>query len=137
MATPEQIARKWNTRLKASTQEIREGVEDVTSNPAEAAAAAVDKWADRVANSKQRFVAGLARVTLDDWKMATINKGIPRIAAGADQAVSEVEAFHGERAAFQATIDRELASMPDVTMEDSIARATHQMRRMAEFTRRG
>ena len=136
MPTPEQTARKWNSRLKAATQEIREGVEGVTENPADAAAAAADKWVQRVSDSRARYVAGLGRVTLDDWKQATINKGIPRIAAGADAAVQDVEAFQGELMQYQATIDRELASMPDVTLEDSIARATHQMRRMSEFHRR-
>lgn len=137
MPTPAQTARKWRDRLKGSTTQIREGVEGVTENPADAAAAAADKWLDRVANSRERFISGLSRVTLDDWKQATIQKGIPRIAAGADAAEGEVEQFQAELMTFQATIDRELAAMPDVTMEDSIARATHQMRRMSEFTRRG
>ena len=133
---PRMSARKWNSRLKAATQEIREGVEAVTESPMEAAAQAVDKWVDRVTNSRDRFVAGLNRVSLDQWKQATVDKGIPRIAAGADAAVGEVEQFQTELVAFQAGIDRELAGMPDVTLEDSIARATHQMRRMSEFHRR-
>lgn len=133
MPTPQQIARKWNSRLKASTTEIREGVEDVTENPADLAAAAADKWIDRVSNSRDRYVLGLSRVTLDDWKRAMVDKGIQRIAQGADAAVSRVEAFQSDLMQFQQTIDRELAAMPDVTLEDGIARATHQMRRMSEF----
>ena len=133
---PRASARKWQNRLKASTQEIRDGVEATTENPADAAAAAADKWVDRVTNSRDRFVAGLSRVTLEQWKMATIEKGIPRIAAGADAAVGMVEEFQTEQMQFQAAIDRELQGMPDVTLEDSISRAQHQMRRMAEFRRR-
>lgn len=137
MPTPQQAARKWNSRLKAATNEIREGVEGTDINPMERAAAQSEKWVNRVAAAQQKYIAGLGRVSLEDWKRATIDKGIPRIAAGADQAVGEVEAFQTELMAFQATIDRELAGMPDVTLEDSIARATHQMRRMSEFQRRG
>lgn len=136
MADPRISARKWNSRLKAATTEIREGVDAVTENPALAAAAASEKWVNRVSESRARFEAGLSRVTLEDWKQATIDKGIPRIAAGADAAVSDVEQFQTELMAFQEGIDRELSGMPDVTLEDSIARATHQMRRMSEFHRR-
>ena len=133
---PRASARKWNNRLKAATQEIREGVENVTESPMDAAAGAVDKWAQRVQDSRARYVAGLQRVSLDEWKQATIDKGIPRIAAGADAAVGDVEQFQSELMTFQQGIDRELQGMPDVTLEDSIARATHQMRRMSEFHRR-
>lgn len=137
MPTPQQTARKWNSRLKGATTEIREGVEATEKNPMALAAANPEKWLHGVQNAVEKFVAGLNRVPVEEWKRRTIDIGIPRIAAGADAAIPAMEIFFAELADFQATISRELASMPDVNLEDSIARATHQIRRMAEFTRRG
>ena len=137
MPTPQQTARKWNSRLKGATTEIREGVESTDKNPMQLAAANPEKWLHGVQNAVEKFVAGLNRVSVEEWKRRTIDIGIPRIAAGADAAVPAMEVFFAELADYQATIDRELAGMPDINLEDSIARATVQIRRMSEFARRG
>lgn len=137
MPTPQQTARKWNSRLKGATTEIREGVEGTDKNPMQLAAANPEKWLFGVQNAVDKFVAGLNRVSIEDWKRRTIDIGIPRIAAGADAAVPAMEVFFAELADFQNTINSELDRMADVTLEDAIARATFQIRRMAEFTRRG
>lgn len=135
--TPAQVAAKWQRNIKNATTEIRDGVTATTESPMEKAADAADKWINRLqeAHSSGKFAARLRAVPLETWKKNTIEVGIPRIAAGADKAVSDLERFYGELFSFQEIIGRELDAMSDVTLEDSIVRMTHNMRRMSEFSR--
>jgi len=121
---PTDTAEKWGRNLKRSTDDIRKGVARVTEAPGVKAAQKKDKM-------KARLVAAIddgtwqdrvKSVSLEDWKDKTINKGIARISAGVDAANGKVVEFHYQLADHQATIDRELADMPDISLEDGIAR---------------
>lgn len=135
MPTPQQTARKWQSRLKGATTEIREGVQAVERSPMEAAASNPEKWLNGVQQSAVKWANRLRAVPLETWKQRTVDIGIGRIPAGVDAAVSDMEGFFGELADYQTRIDRELNDMADVTLEDAIARMTHQVRRMSEFSR--
>ena len=133
--SPQDTADKWAKNLKGSTEEIRKGVDRVTEAPGIAAAAKVEKM-------KQRLVASIddgtweervSSVSLEEWKRKTKEKGINRISAGVDAANGKVVDFHNQLADHQETIDRELDSMPDITLEDGIARSAAQIRSMSKF----
>lgn len=137
--TPQQAAEKWARRLSQATPDIQRGVENTTINPMERAAAAQDRmvsrWNESITNGK--YKAGLARVSLPDWKQAMIQKGMPRIQAGVTQAQPKMQAFMEQMLPYQDRLSATIDAMPNVTIEDSIARMTAQVRGMVAFNRSG
>lgn len=132
-----QFAEKWGRRLVGATQDIRNGVERVSENPAEKAVSKQDKMLNNVTRAIQdgKWARGLARVTLADWKRAITEVGIPRIAAGVDSARGKVQDFAGDLIAHENRLLSTVEGMPDVTLEDNIARMTSWVRGMSEFVR--
>jgi len=137
--TPEEYADKQARRLKASTEDMRRGVNRVTESPTAKAAAAQEKMIARLTESVNsgKWAAGLKRVSLEDWKSKMLEKGINRIAAGIDAAKPKVVAFATELLAYEDSLLTKVDAMSDLTLEDSIARATAWMRGMSKFQRRG
>lgn len=134
-ATPEMATAKWVTNIGAATERMTAGAQRVTKAPGQAAAAASDKWLQRVTASKDKFRTNVARVSLQDWQNSYINIGIPRVAQGAQAKQSKVLAFQQEFLPYLqrgvATID----AMPSTTLEDGVARATAMIRYNAKFKR--
>ena len=135
--TPASAAAKWSSRLQGSTSEIRAGVEAVTESPMDKAADAVDKYAEGVRRAVEigKFVNRLRATPLSVWKSNTLEKGINRIAAGAQAAEGKMESFFTQLLPFQEGLSRTVDAMPDVTLEDSIQRMTAWTRGMSEFRR--
>lgn len=133
--TAAEFAEKWGRRLSQAGPDIRLGIERVTENPAEKAVQAKDKMVAKFneAMSGDKFERSMRRVSLSDWKRAAIDVGLGRIAQGVEKAQPKMAEFgrqlidhiNGQLA----NIDR----MPDVTLEDSIARMTAFTRGMATF----
>lgn len=136
--TPAEYAEKQSRRLKASTEDIRRGIESVTQSPTQKAAAKADKMKQNIVASidSGKWQAGLNRVSLDQWKTNAIEKGINRIAPGIDAARSKVEAFAGEFLPYLDKVSEKVNKMPDTTLEDSIARMNTQIREVAKFKRK-
>lgn len=136
--TPQEFQEKHARNLKASVPDIRRGVERVTDSPTAKAAAQQEKMLSRLteAVASGKWAAGLRRVSLEEWKDKTLNKGIGRIAAGIDAAAPKVVAFATDLIAFENTLMSRIEAMPDLTLEDSIQRATEWIRGMAKFERR-
>ncbi len=137
--TPQQAAEKQARRLKASTEDIRAGIQRVTQAPGEQAAAKQDKMREKLVASidSGKWASRVKSVTLEEWKAKTSAKGIPRIAAGIDEALPKTTAFFAELLPFQDRLSAEIARMPDLTLEDSISRMTAQVRGMSQFKRGG
>jgi hypothetical protein len=133
--TPAQIAEKHIRRTTAATQDMINGVQNVTVSPTEQAAKKQDKliqnWTESIQSGK--WARGLRAVSLEDWKKAMTEKGAPRVAAGLNNARGKLEAFYAELLPFQADLQAKIQAMPDLTLEDSIARMTAQVRGMANF----
>lgn len=137
--TPEQAQEKHARRLKGSIEDIRMGVERVTVSPTEKAAAAIPKMKIKLnaAIDSGKVERGLKRVSLDEWKTKTVNKGLNRIGAGIDEAKEKTTRFYGELFPYQDRIKAEVDRMPSVTLEDNISRMTKFVRDMAKFERKG
>ena len=135
MLTPQQYQEKHNRRLKASIPDITTGVNAVTASPMIAAAAKQAKMLERLTASVNagKWSTALRAVTLEQWKSATVTKGIPRIAGGIDGAADKVTAFATRLLPFEATLAATVNALPDVTLEDSIARMTAWVRGMTTF----
>lgn len=136
--TPSQAREKHARRLKGATEDIRRGVAQVNQAPGALAAAKVDKMRQKLieAIDSGKWETGVKRVSLEEWKSKMVEKGIPRIAAGIDDAAPKVEAFYDQLFTYQDRIAGEVNRLPDLTLEDSINRMTTWVRRMAEFKRK-
>lgn len=133
--TPQQVAEKHARRTTAAVQDMIEGVRNVTTSPTEQAASKKDKlvarWNESINSGK--WERGLRAVSLDQWKTSMIEKGAQRVAAGVAGAKGKIEAFYAELLPYQNDLSVKIASMPDLTLEDAIARANAQIRGMAAF----
>jgi len=135
--TAAEFQAKHARRLKAAVEDVRTGIDRVTENPCDKAAAKQDKMLANLTNavSSGKWAAGLKRVSLEEWKRKARDIGVNRIAAGIDGASDKVIAFAEQ---LLPHIDREQAkikAMPDVTLDDNINRMTSFIRGMANFKR--
>jgi hypothetical protein len=114
-------------------------VERVTVAPGVAAAAAADKFKARILEAIEsgRWGNEVKRVTLEQWKSAMLLKGVPRIRAGTEAAVPEVQEFATALYAHIEIGQRALTSMPSVTLADNVDRMVSFVTHMSKFTFRG
>lgn len=135
MLDPTTGTSKWQNNLTNSTTAIKAGVSAVTTSPTQLAAAAADKWQAKLTSpdAKSKFVTSLGKVQLSDWQNATINVGIPRIAAGAQKGATKYSNFAGQFYPFLSNLQASISKMPSTTLEDNIARMTAQVRGAATF----
>lgn len=130
--TPAQYAEKWSRRLRGATEDIRNGVNRVTIAPGEQAAESQDAL---LANFAEAVNSGLwasrvRAVSLQDWKAATIGKGIPRIAQGVEAATPKMERMAAVLLPAVDAAAEAARAIPKVTLEDSIQRMTVFVREM-------
>ena len=135
--TPTQIAAKWSQRLSGATTEIKDGVMATKTAPSTAAIAKKDKFRQNLLKSIDdgSWEEGLSKVTLADWQKAMVDKGLSRIASGAQAAQSDFATFMGELLPFQENLSNQIKTMPDLTLEDNIQRMATMVRGMAGFKR--
>lgn len=139
MVTAQEFAERWSTGLANATQRIRDGVTRTTKNPMERAVEAQEKmrirWLESVNNGHWRFQ--ITKVSLDDWKRAMIQKGVPRIADGAQAARPKVAAFARDLLAYESQVKQRLDAMPRITPEDMRARMNFWFDQMRLFPTAG
>lgn len=133
--TPQQAAENWVRGMQAAGEKIRQGAMRVTEAPGPKAAAAVDHWQAQVSGQKARdkYVASLQAQTLSGWQNSLIQKGLPRISAGATQAQPKMQAFQAEFFPFLENALRSLPARGD--LETNLARAATLARALAQFRR--
>ena len=136
--TPAEYQEKHARRLKGAIDDMRKGVEGVSSAPTAKAAAKADKMRANILHSidSGKWAAGLTRVSLEEWKSKMIDKGLNRVASGIDGAADKVTSFASE---FLPHLDKGqdlIKKMPDLTLEDSINRMTTFIRHVAKFKRK-
>lgn len=139
MATkdPAFVAGKWATNLGASTESIRSGVMSVTEAPGAAAARKKADYVRRVTERADHWAARVGSISVGSWQDSTINKGLPRVASGAQQAQPKMEQFMREFLPHVERVAQQVRSMPKGGLENGIARATAQIRGNAQFKRSG
>lgn len=137
MITPQQAAEKLGRRIAQSGQDYLDGVNRVTENPMQKAAAKSDKWMSRLqeAHANGKWVAGLNRVSLPQWKTQVQQKGVSRYTQSANQAQTKYADFAQTFFPYLQTVQDEIAAMPDNTLQDSINRMVRNAQRLSEFRR--
>lgn len=135
MKNAAEVARKWSRNLAQAGESIKAGVQAVTENPAEKAAARADAYAAGVqrAVAEGRFQRGLRRVTLADWQNAMLTKGVQRVAAGASAATPKVTAFMEKFLPHQEALKSKLKAMPRGDLQANIMRAIAAIEHNASF----
>jgi len=135
--TPQQVAAKWSRNYTGSAEAMKAGANAVTENPAQKAIAAKDRYIAGVqkAFNEGRYERGLAKVTLQGWKQAYIEKGVTNAQAGARAGAVKLEAHEREFAPIR---DQIVASLPPRgTLEENIQRSVAMMRGLAEARKNG
>ena len=125
---------KWGRRLNAVNADMKAGIERVQTAPGKEAAKEAERMLKNLMEAVQsgRWGKAVSSVSLDEWKQAMINKGIPRISQGVTTAQKTKEA---NIAALLTAVDKAAAAanaLPKGGLEESIARATTFMREMSK-----
>lgn len=124
---------KWVAGLSGATAQITAGVNAVTRAPGAAAAANVQVWLARVQASAQKWQTNVGRVPLADWQRSMIEKGIPRIAQGAQANQDKMLAFNQKFYPYLETGMNKVKAMPKTTLQDNIQRAVAMIQHNAAF----
>lgn len=133
--TATDYAEKWSRRLSGATEDIRRGVEAVTESPGKKAAEKKAKWVAKMTDAavQNKWASNVAAITVEKWRAQTIDKGLPRISAGASAAVDKMQRFGEQLLAYQSNNLSKVHSMPDVTLADSKARMDAWFDIMSKF----
>jgi hypothetical protein len=122
-------ATAWKTSMQTAATKYTAGVNKVTQSPMQAAAANAAGYiqgvTDAVNNGK--YVKGLNRVSLSDWKTAATQKGAQRLASGATAAADKVSKFWASFGPKLDAVTTQVNAMPSATFEDRMAKANAQM----------
>jgi len=133
--TAAEIREKQNRRLKASLPDIRAGIDRVTEAPGKKAAAKQEKMKAHLIESIDdgTWAKRVSAITVDEWKDKAKNKGVDRISAGIDAAGNKVEEFYTVAIPHIEAGQAKVNAMPDLTLEDNIARSAEMQRHMAKL----
>jgi len=134
LPNPEEVAAQWAQRLGASGDRIARGVQAVTTSPGQAAARQKAAYTANVAASADKWAARVAAVPLGEWQASMTEKGVPRIAQGAQAAQPKFAAFMGQ---LLPHIASQVAGLPARGgLDQNITRMTQFVRGMSKFQRR-
>jgi hypothetical protein len=133
--TVDQVVAKWAQNTQNATTYMKQGVQNVTTNPMDKAAAALPK---ALANYNARvndgsMAAKMKAVTLPQWQDAMINKGIPRVAQGVTSAVPKTTTAFGKLLPYIDKGQKIVESMPNTSLVDSKARMNAFFDHMAAY----
>lgn len=133
--TAANVAKKWATNMQAATTAMKDGVNGVTVSPTSKAADNVEKWLAGVQRARQEgtFEAGLRGVSLESWRQAMLQKGIPRISSGVTEATPKMERFLGELLSHTDSVSQQIQAMPSNTPEERKQRMLRNFELMSEF----
>lgn len=137
MVTPQQAADNWVRGMQNSTERVKQGVMNVQVSPTERAVNAIPRMVEGIqrAASDGRIERGLRRVTLEDWKRATLDK-VTRIGTGASESKGKMAAFMGQLLPFVESGMSQLNSQtPRGDLGQNLARMNWWANYMANFKR--
>lgn len=127
-------AQDWVNGLSAKTEKAKAGAQRVTVAPGQAAARQKGAYVTGVTTNADKWANNVGKVTLAQWQDDFINKGIPRMASGAQQAQSKMAQFFTE---FLPFLDSARSSLPARgTFEQNKARMNAMVDKVHAFRRR-
>jgi len=135
---PAEVASTWASRLSAATSRIRDNVAKVTEAPSAKAVAKKEKMKANLiaAIDSGKWDGNLRKYTLSQWVADMQSKAVSRIPEGVNAAKADFQAFMNELLPYEKSGQAKIAGMPDLTLEDAVARASEWIRHMAKFSRK-
>lgn len=133
MPTAAQAASNWAQGMAGSTAKLQAGIQAVSESPMEKAANAKDRYVAGVnrAAADGSYESGLRAVSLQQWKEAALNKGVARVAAGAQQAKGKMQSFMEK---FLPVLASNVAALPPRgDLQQNIQRAVQLMQANSQF----
>lgn len=136
--SPADAAKAWVDGLSGAGSKMQRGVANLTVSPTASAAKAKTKMLTNLtaAVNSGKWEAGLNAVTLDQWRNNYLNKGIPRIASGAQAAQDKMTNFMSQLLPYQDTALQALANMPNNNQADSKNRMNAWFDKMVAFKKK-
>lgn len=128
---PAAVAAAWVAGLSGAGQKITDGVNAVTVAPGQAAARQKTVWQQNTTASADKWARNTSAVSITDWRQAVIEKGVPRIGAGAAASQAKFAAFMGKLLPYVAQVKSSLP--PRGTYEQNKQRALANMDAMHKF----
>jgi hypothetical protein len=139
ITTAANAANRWASGMGTASEKMKSGVMAVTVSPTARAAQRADAYLQGVMRAVQsgKYADALNRVTLSDWQTAMVNKGIPRVAAGAAEGKGKFQAFMQQFLPWIQQGQQQLESMPRGDLETNIQRMVTMVRWNSQFKRSG
>lgn len=132
--TPEEAAARWAAGLSSAGPKIEAGIRSVQVAPGQAAARQKAAYTTNVAAAADKWASRVAGVSLGEWQQATIEKGVQRVASGAQAAQPKMAGFMQQ---FLPFVDQTVQSLPARgNLDQNIARMTDFVRKTSRFQRR-
>lgn len=125
---PNTLAQTWANNLGGAASRMQAGAQALQTAPGQAAAAQQATWLANVTASANRWAQNVAAVSLQQWQQAFINKGVPRVATGAQAAQANFSAILGRILATERTIVAQLPARGN--LDANIARSAAFARAM-------
>lgn len=137
--TPEQVARKWATNYSNSGNAMEEAIKAITENPMEKAAAKVEKYQQGIMRAIQsgKWVAGLKRMSLAQWKERTIKLTRARMVDGAAKGEGSMRKFMDAWLPYMDALRVKLNTMASDTLEQRKQRMIAAFEWNSKFRRDG
>lgn len=132
---PQALAAKWSQRAGAAQGDYVDGVRRTTADPGAAAAAAADKWQVNTQAAKDKFRAGVGRVSKGEWQAAVETKGATRYSSGVQAAQGKMAAFASEFLPHLDQVTQRTRAMPSTTLEQRLERMRQQAIGVSQFRR--
>lgn len=123
----DQMVSAWKNAMASpqTSQNYTNGINNTTVNPMALAAAASDRYASGVqqAVASGKYANALNAVSPQTWKTQSTQKGAPRLASGAANAVNKVQAHFQKWAPIYANVSQTVQSMPKGGLANAQARS--------------
>lgn len=131
--SPATAATNWAAGMNNASAKITAGVNAVSEAPSVAAIAAIPRMVQGIqqAAASGKIQAGLARVSLQMWQQAMLQKGLTRVGAGATAAKPKMQNFFTQFLPYLAAGVQQLPPRGDINA--NIARAVQMMNYNAGF----
>jgi hypothetical protein len=130
---PAAAAQNWANAMQQAAQKATAGAQRVQESPGVRAANQAQKWLQRVQEAAPKWQRRVGAVTLQEWRDAYINKGVPRIASGAQQALPAYQAALTPLLQYEANLWAQVDSMPSTTEADRENRMLAWVRGMRQY----
>lgn len=139
LPTPTEATNKLINRVQGAQTEYLKGIDAVQVNPMEQAAQKANKaklnYSKAIDDGK--WARGLRRVSFDQWKTITKQKGQERWASGVNQAKQKIQTFFSQFIPFLESHLRVINAMPTDTDVQREQKMLENMRGIKKFKNLG